>query len=125
MGANRKTTEEEIADLRAATREAHEAIKGLKEWIKEARKVIPEIETTARKHVDEHLAPVVKSETEKLTAAIDRAIIEADERVNRRFDQLTDILLGEDKRAKRTGKRSIPDLAKETVERRGPYGPSS
>jgi hypothetical protein len=104
------TSEEEIAAIKEATRVAHEAIKDLKGLIKEAKQISEHISVQMHEEVDEKLQAEVKVGLEQLSVAFKAATEEATNKVFKRFDDLADLLLGEDWRSKKKGKPSIPDL---------------
>lgn len=103
-------TERDLAALRAATREAHEAIQDLRAATREARAVLAEIEQAAARTVDERMGEQVQRGLAEYTDAVSRAIDDASQAVYHRFDTMADILLGETDAERRRGKPSIPDL---------------
>lgn len=105
------------ADVREVIREAREVVKELVAATRDARSLLKEIKDTANTSVDEHLRPILNENIKQLTLATEAAIAEADLRVDNRFQQVADILLGEDKKSKREGRQSIPDLARDKAAR--------
>lgn len=106
------TTEEEVERLRVATREAHEAMKDMKALMKEAREVMGEMLAAVGTDVDERIEAAVADGLKELGTSIEKATDDATEAVYRRFDQITDILLGEGS-GRRKGEPSIPELLME------------
>lgn len=111
-----KQLEDEVAALKAATREAHETIQGLREACKEAEGWFVKLKGIARTEVDDVLKPVVEEKVEELGVATKEAISQAVDRVNTQFDELASILLGEDKKSVRTGKPSLKQIIERKVE---------
>jgi hypothetical protein len=107
------STEEDLAAIKAATRELHEAIQ-------EARAARRELQTTWMA-IDVTIAGTVETMIEKHVAkgladyedALKTAIENATEAVYKRFDKITDILLGEDKKQARRGDPTIEELARQ------------
>ena len=105
------STEDDLLALKEATREAHEALQDLRAVVKEAKA----IKGTLRDEAIEALANGVRdivaaglgSYAKMITGAIDDAV----DRVNKRFDTLADVLMGEDKRTRRRGEPSLLELA--------------
>lgn len=107
------STDEKIAQLKAATREANEAIKGLREAERDLKKVVATIEGMASKTVGALVEEAAKAQIARLAAATDKAIDDTSEAIDKRFQQVADILLGEDKKSRRSGRPSIPELAEQ------------
>lgn len=104
------TPEQDAQMLKKQTRIAHETIQELKHTISEAREVIRALGKAAEIEIDTRLRPVVEENIKLLGEATTAAIVEAEERVDVRFDTMADIMLGEDKWTKRQGKLSIKQL---------------
>jgi heme oxygenase len=104
---------DEVAELRAATREAHEVLKDLRRTVKEAMQFRAAMEHAAQVSVDEQVKAVVEKGLDDYGRALKLAIDDATRLVYKRFDRLADILLGEDKATKRRGKPSLPELSRE------------
>ncbi|MFJ2514676.1 hypothetical protein ACIPEL_15280 [Streptomyces griseoviridis] len=99
----------EREQLLAEIREAHGVLKDLRQTTKDARHEIrrlmtDQISAELRKHVATGL------DTYKST--LDTAIESATAAVMKRFDDIADVLMGEDKTSRRRGEASIPDLFK-------------
>lgn len=101
------STQDEIDALREATREAHEVLKDLRRAIKDGRQLVKEAAGIA---VSEQMKPVVDKGLKEFSEALDVAVKEATQSVFDRFDQIRDMLLGEDRTSKRLGKPSISEL---------------
>lgn len=114
------TTNDEIAALKAATRQAHETIQELRTVIREARDLLNQLGPAAEAAVDEHLAPVVEKSLEDWAEHSTKFINQAEERINARFDQIADILLGETKRDRRRGEPTLSEYAEHIAARRQP-----
>lgn len=96
-----KTPAEEAEILRTATREAHEAMKGLRDMIREANRASERLLAVSREVFDERMNATVKQGLAEYHESIGKAITEATDRVYARFDTLADIMLGEAKYQKR------------------------
>jgi hypothetical protein len=107
------TTDDEIAALRQATREAHEALADLRREMKAAEQLRADLATTAEVSVTEQVVPFVQKGLEEFGVELKKAIDIGTEAVYARFDELGDLLLGEDKVSRRKGLRSLPQLAEE------------
>ena len=59
----------EVEDLRAATREAHEAIKDLRAVIKEAFDVLAQVKIAAHRALDEEMGAAIRQGVEEHAAA--------------------------------------------------------
>jgi len=112
---------DKVAELRAATREANEVLKDLHRVVAEGKILVKGIDAAAEVAVLTRMEPVVKEGLQQYAGALKQAIEDATAAVDRRFDQLADIMLGEDKTARRRGKPSIPEL----IERRNEGRPLS
>jgi hypothetical protein len=98
-------------ELRAATREAHEAIKDLTRITREAKAAVELLRAEPDRILSEHVVTTVREGLNQYQATLDKAINEATEKVYERFDKVTDILLGENRKAKLRGDPSITELA--------------
>lgn len=107
----------DLADLRAATREAHETIQSLRSVIKEGREVVALIEDAGRQTVEDRIDHQVAAGLARYGDSITTAIDNAQAAVDKRFDTLADILLGETKAERRKGE-TLTDLAQRAVDRR-------
>jgi LPS O-antigen subunit length determinant protein (WzzB/FepE family) len=104
------TAVDEVAELREATRQAHEALKDLRLAVKEAVKLKDSIEQAAQVAMDERIAPAVEKGLEEFRESLKKAIDTGTEAVFHRFDTVADTLLGEDRATRRQGKPSIPEM---------------
>jgi putative cell wall-binding protein len=102
----------EAEELRAATREAHEVLKDLRQVVREAKVVRNSLHASAEKALEDGINATVEASLEKYRDTIEKAIEEATKAVFDRFDTLADHLMGETKKAKRQGK-SLFDLGKD------------
>ena len=105
---------EEVEQLRQATREAHEVLKDLRRAVRDGQQLVKSIEAAARVAVESRMEPVVKQSLKEFGQALDKAIEDSTEAVFRRFDRITELLMGEDRASQRQGKPTIPEL----IERR-------
>lgn len=106
-------------DLRAATREAREALSDLR---RERREVEALIRSAGRDAVA-RLGQTVAEGLNQYHAALAAAIDVAEARVDKRFQTIVDILTGEDRKSRRRGKKTLTQLAHEHVAREGPAAP--
>lgn len=104
------TALDDVAALREATREAHEALKDLRLATRVARDVIAEVKAVAGEQVDERIREALAKGLEELSTSVKAACDESTDRVFARFDTITATLLGEDKRTRRQGKPSIAEM---------------
>jgi hypothetical protein len=103
--------EVDLARIKEATREMHEAIQ-------DAKAVQRELDVTLahwRDSVEEMVEEAAKVEIEKLGIATKEAIDEATEKVFNRFDTIMAELLGETRRAKRKHGQSLPSQFREVL----------
>lgn len=106
-----------LAEMRAVIREAHGVQKDLERTIKEA-KALKGAKLNAE--VENRINTVITEGARQIAISMKQTTDEATERVNRRFDLLAGILMGEDARTKREGKPSLLELAEEYVRQNGP-----
>lgn len=106
------TTDEEVARLKEATREAHEALKDLNVMIQMAKATAKELNACVEEALNDGIGKQVQEGLDEYKESLAAAIDGATEAVYKRFDQIADILTGEDKQSKRAGKPSIPDLVR-------------
>ncbi len=104
------TPEKDAAMLKDLTRKAHEAVQELKGVIREARQVRKELTDACEVEIRTRLEPVVKLHIRELTAATDKAIEATSDAIDKRFDTIVDIMLGEDKHSQRRGRLSIVQM---------------
>jgi hypothetical protein len=88
---------DEVEELRAATREAHEAMKDLKVLMRECRALIAEAEVAAEREVVTQVKEAVEVGLAAHGEAITEAIEQAETLIYQRFAQIGDILMGEHK----------------------------
>lgn len=104
MSANK-----EIQQLKQMTREAHEAIQELHALLKQVQQLQAEVLVTASIVFKEQIEKQVSDSLEAYQDSMLKAVETGTQAVYDRFDKLGNILLGETKTARRSGK-SIPDL---------------
>ena len=108
----------EVEDLRAATREAHEAMKDMRLLMRDARCLIADIQEATSTQINEKVSDEIRAAVflnmEGHQQAISEAIEEATALVYKRFSEIGDILMGDDRNAKRAGS-AIHDLAQQWV----------
>jgi hypothetical protein len=107
----------EAEDLRAATREAHEAMKDMKLLMRDARCLINDIHEAAYQEVNSIVGTFVREGMEAHNKAIEDAIEDATNLVYRRFAEIGDVLMGEDRGSKKSGS-AIKKLAEQWVAER-------
>lgn len=109
---------DETEQLRAATREAHEAMKDMRLLMRDARCLIEDIReaTTVEvnKQVSDEVRMAIMANMAGHQQAISEAIEEATALVYKRFSDIGDVLMGEDRSSKRAG-TAIQELAQEWV----------
>jgi len=105
-------TEDEVAALKAATREAHEAIKDLRAVIKEAREISSTLTVEMNDAWEHHVQDTVREGLAGYNAEIKKQIDLATQAVFDRFMDLGDRLLGVDKTTRRRGEPSIEDTVR-------------
>ncbi|MFI6337818.1 hypothetical protein [Streptomyces sp. NPDC050535] len=95
---------QELRDqLRAEIREAHGTLKDLRAEIKTARELVPLL-------TDEAFSAEVAKQLGQLEEVTKDAMDTSVARVTATFDQLRDVLLGQDRQSRRRGRTPIPDL---------------
>ncbi len=114
-GINYSDLDKKIAALKTATREANEAIQGLREVMKDARQYRKELEASMQKAVDERVSDAVATGLESFQEALGKAIDGATEKTYARFDQITELLLGESKGIRRREGASLPEIIMDRV----------
>lgn len=107
------TLAEEYARLNDATRAAHEAIKDLRT----ERRLLAEERAAITKTVTDLMEEAVEAEVGKLAAATQDAMTEAVARVDAKIDEYVAVALGQDKRTRRKGLPSIPEMAEQVAAR--------
>lgn len=97
--------------LRTEIREARETLKDLRYEIKTARELVPLLTDEL---FETEVAKQLKALGEETEKAMDRSV----DRVTAKFDQLYDILTGQDRQSRRAGKPTVPELlrAKHTID---------
>ena len=103
-------------DLDTKIREAHAATKDARAALRDLAALIDRtLPERAGREIDQALAPKVK---EALDTVLD-GMRGTEERINRRFDTIADILLGESRDQRRAGKPTIEELARAAADRSG------
>ena len=100
-----------------AIHEARVVTKDLRSAIAEARTVQRELQGQVAEIVDKEISTEVAKGLDEYKESLTKAIEKAEASVQKRFDDLADILLGEDAKTKRQGKASIPELARQKYRR--------
>ena len=108
----------EVEDLRAATREAHEAMKDMRLLMRDARCLITDIQEAVTIDINDKVSEQIRlAITVQLMShqqEFGEAIEEATALVYKRFAEIGDILMGDDRNAKRAGS-AIHELAQQWV----------
>ena len=104
---------DDVAVLKAATREAHVAAQELASVIREARKLQADLKGFADIAVEEAMKPVIDAKFAEFHQAMDEGIEMATKAVFDRFDTIRDALLGENQATRRRGLETIPELAEQ------------
>jgi Sec-independent protein translocase protein TatA len=105
--------EQSKQELRELVRDAHGAIKDMRKLLKEFEDYRKEAEVALQKQVDEHVGPLLEENLNHLTVQFKKFCDQSEERIYARFDQLGDILMGEDKQSKKKGERSLSQIAED------------
>jgi fructose-1,6-bisphosphatase/inositol monophosphatase family enzyme len=109
---------DETEQLRAATREAHEAMKDMRLLMRDARCLITDIQQAVTTEVDKQVKDAVRATIMVQLAvhhqALEESIDEATALVYKRFSEIGDVLMGEDRNPKRAGS-AIHQLAQQWV----------
>ena len=99
----------EAEDLRAATREAHEAIKDLRAATRDALDVLAQVKIAAHRAVQEDISVAIREGLVEFHNSQMDAIDEATATVYARFASIGDVLMGEDRNTAKAGE-SIKQL---------------
>lgn len=102
-----------LAAIKQATREANEAIQGVKEVLREAKQYRAELEESTQKIVDDRVSEAVAIGLEAFKESLDKAIEGATKQTYARFDELTSLLLGETKTQRRRGEFSLTEIVEQ------------
>lgn len=105
---NRRLPAEEAAELRAATREAHEAMRDMRVLLEECRAITVEMATIVKVEIDGWMGEQVRKGLEDYNGTMLSAIDGATEAVYQRFDNLVRILCAGTKSQQRKEGESIP-----------------
>lgn len=106
--------ENKIKELREVTAEANGVLKDIRVAKKEALAVIEDM----RENIHEKIGVAVKDGLDDLGESIRKNIDTAQERIDRRFDKIGNILMGEDSQARREGKGNFEDLVRNWMKNR-------
>lgn len=107
----------EVEDLRAVTREAHEAIKDLRATIREAQDVLVQVKIAAKQAVNDDIGDAIRGGLEAFHDANAEAIADSEKAIYERFAKIGDILMGNDRRSRAAGS-AITELAQQWVAER-------
>lgn len=99
--------------IRDALREGHALLRDLKAATREARDALAAVDQRIHDRIDEKLDREVADGLARYQSALEAAIERADAAVYKRFDTLADILMGEDPKSRREGKPSLIELAEQ------------
>jgi flagellar biosynthesis chaperone FliJ len=102
--------DKKLEAIKSETRKANEAIQGLREVMREAKQYREELESAAQEAVDTRVSDAVATGLESFKEALDKAIEEGTQRTYGRFDELTNLLLGDTKSQKRRGEFSLTEI---------------
>jgi CHASE3 domain sensor protein len=108
----------DLADLRAVTRQAHEAIKDLRTAIREAREVNDQIVATLATQTNEMISMAVNVGLDNYQSTMMQAIKEAEETISERFERIYEALVGSDKHGQREGFVPLDEIADAVLEKR-------
>lgn len=104
-----------IEELREVTAIANGALKDLRAAIKESRGIAAETADVLRKEFEEAFRKAGKETLDEWAKLTIRGINMAEERVNKRFDKLGDILMGEENKDNR---EPLTKIVREWMKRR-------
>lgn len=99
-------------ELRELIREAHAAAKDLRTASKEAQQMSANIRRNAEAHIHRTIKTALDDGLAQYKLALSEAVRTSTKRINRRFDSLLDVMLGEDKNSRMQGLPSLVDLAR-------------
>lgn len=105
-----------IEELRQVTAIANGALKDMRTALKEAREIVSGVSDKYRKDTEAEMQRLFNEGVKSWAEATKKGIDVAEERINKRFDKLGDILLGEE------GKNKRPPLEEDVrrwMEKRG------
>jgi hypothetical protein len=91
------STAEEITALKQATREAHEAIQGLREAQRDMRALLEEVRGAALESVQKRISDAVVAGLAEYDASLKEAIGKGTQATYDRFDLLATVCLGEER----------------------------
>lgn len=100
-----------IEELREVTAIANGTLKDIKAARKEASAVIEDLQA----NIHQKIADAVKIGLDEFDKSVLKAIDDCEERINRRFDKLGNVLMGEEGK---DGKPPLIDTVREWMERR-------
>jgi hypothetical protein len=105
------TTEEEIATLKELLAESHGVLRDMRHEMKDAKYLIGKLsQELVERRLKEEVEKGLETYRLELKEAMDRAVAH----VTNEFDKLYDTLMGGEKRDRRLGNRTIPEII-ETV----------
>jgi len=119
-------TEDEIAALRQATREAHEVLRDLRTERRAVQQMLDGIEGRVQRAVSDRMEEAVTREVATLGEATERAMRASVAKVKREFDRLESIFTGREKGAKhgpiedlirRVASQEEPNAARDIADR--------
>jgi len=108
------STADEIAALRAATREAHEVLKDLRTERRAVEQLVAGIEGRVQRAVGNRIEREVADQVAKLADETDKAMRASVAKVGREFDKLAELYTGGDG----PDRPSLVELTRRYVERR-------
>jgi len=79
---------EALAALVDATREAHSAIKALRQAERDARQAAREVDDEARRTVEQRVETIVNEVLQDFQTQLDRRLVEGDKSIQHRFDEV-------------------------------------
>ena len=105
--------EVKLQEIKEATREANQVLKDLKAERKVCEAWILEQQDAINNQIMKH----IRRELERIGPAIEKAVRDARSRINRQFDELAAILMGEDKKQR---EKPLKDVVREWMEKNKP-----
>jgi vacuolar-type H+-ATPase subunit H len=109
---------QKIAELREVISEANGMMKDLHAAIKEARGLHAEIRTDLETRFDDLAGQIVREGLEEYKSSLERAIEEATQGLYKKFDNIVNVLMAEDKDSKRQGRPTTLQVLARAKEQR-------
>lgn len=96
--------------LERALKDANLVLADFKSTIREGKALLADIKKVVDDRCEEKVADAVADSIAKLGVATDVAIEQTEQGIFARFDEIYNTLMGTDKKSRREGKESVPEL---------------